>query len=165
MSQEINFDAIVPRPIKITKGGTTYELRDDVPMALMLRTFEIQALGEQVQAQLQAFNPATTTASEASKLLSRVFGEVTQATLALFGDLWRHTETYREMTNEALADLFSYEEQGQIINAFFMARLGTSIGPSAATSGAGPTPASPSANESTATRGAARQQREAKRRR
>jgi hypothetical protein len=137
MPQAINFDSIVPETIDITKAGRTWKLRDDVPMVILLRTFGLQALNEQIQTQLAAFNPALSNATEAQQLLDRVFGELTAATLAIFGDIVRHT--YPEHTNEELAEAFTFEEQSQVVTVFFTHRLGSSNEPSPATPSDSPT--------------------------
>lgn len=110
MGKVLNFDAVVAETIDITKGGQTWRLRDDAPMAILVRTFAL------IEKQSELAGRKYATAEDAA----RWFTELQALTLELCGDIWRHT--LPETTDAELDARFSFEEQLQLVMLFFTTR-------------------------------------------
>lgn len=109
MARALNFDAIIPETIDVTKGGHTYALRDDVPMTTLVRVFGLMELQASVRGQ-------NVTSVDAEHWLL----ELQAKTLQICGGIFRHT--LPEMTDDELAARFSFEEQLQLVMLFFTSR-------------------------------------------
>lgn len=112
MAKALNFDAVVVETIDVTKYGQTWQLRDDVPMRTLVRTFAL------IEKQQELSGKKGVTPQQADEWL----GGLQDMTLALLGDIWRHTPDYAEMRNEEIAARFSFEEQLQLVMLFFTTR-------------------------------------------
>lgn len=109
MAKALNFDAIIPETIDVTKGGQTYHLRDDVPMTTLVRVFGLMELQASVRGK-------EVTAADAERWL----GELQAKTLQICGGIFRHSLS--AMTDDELSGLFSFEEQLQLVMLFFTTR-------------------------------------------
>jgi hypothetical protein len=144
----LNFDTVTCGYVDITKDGTTYHLRDDVPSAVMLRLFVASSL-QSIQARLaerfeaEAKRIAALSPEDAAKENGRrvareaMQDEVRQGqreTFDILGEIIRHTPDYRAVTTEQLSGrydaahwtwedgLFSLDEAEQICRLFFQLR-------------------------------------------
>ena len=134
MAKALNFDAVVVETIAVTKHGQTWQLRDDVPMRTLVRTF---ALIEKQQELAGAAKGVTSLQAD------EWLGELQDMTTRLLGEIWRHTPDYAEMRDEELAARFSFEEQLQLVMLFFTTRSQQLQQPANAPSASSPTTSQP----------------------
>lgn len=141
MPQTLDFNTITYDTITIISqdGERRWVLRDDVPMAILVRVFGLQALGERIAERAKALDPQRATAAEAQAIMESVLAESAAEALSVLGAIFRHTDP--TVTDEELAAAFTYEQQGAIINLFFSHRLGSLSTPSNATASGGETTA------------------------
>lgn len=110
----INFDEVRHTVVKVIKRGVTYELRDDIPMEVIVRGFALKSVGERLQA-------AGGGGEAAQAEVEAAFDEAAEETIPVVGDIFRWS--YPDFTDDEVATLFSMEERMQLIQVFFQRRL------------------------------------------
>lgn len=111
----INFDEVRHTVVKVIKRGVTYELRDDIPMEVMVRGFALKSVGERMQA------AGSSGGEDAQAEVAAAFDEASEETIPVVGDLFRWS--YPDFTDDEVATFFSMEERMQLIQVFFQRRL------------------------------------------
>lgn len=110
MARTLNFDAVVVETIDVTKHGKTYSLRDDIPMPVLVRVFELLDLQQSLRKR------EGTTSEDVAQWIY----DLEELTLSICSDIFRHS--LPEMTDEELAATFAFEEQMQLVMLFFTTR-------------------------------------------
>lgn len=126
----INFDAVLPQTIEVTRGGRTLSLRDDVPMADTVRVFTLLELQDELRGRQGV------TSSEMQDWYARL----SAATLDLATTFIQHS--HPEMARDEVATWLDFEQQMQLVLLFFQIRSQTFSTPLSALTGGSPALAS-----------------------
>lgn len=121
----LNFDEITCEIVTVVKRGRRFDLRDDVPMEVLVGAFGMADLGARLKEArdeaMQAADGNGGDLSEASQSLRASFAEIAEETVPLCTDIFKHS--YPDVSEDEIADLFSFEERMQLIRLFFTRRL------------------------------------------
>lgn len=110
----------------------TWSLRDDVPVEVMLRVFDLMELAQEQQSRERPNADAAPEELLAAMRTERAaFRQLIDLTVDTLLDIWRHS--YPEMTAEQLRAYFNHEERMGLVRLFFTRRLVASSNPSSAT--------------------------------
>lgn len=130
----VNFDSVLPEPIRVTRGGQTLDLRDDVPMVEVVRVFRViehqQALASQ--------------ADMSAEQVEAWFEEMRRLTLERCLAFVRHS--HPRMTADELGEWLDFEQQLQLVMLFFQIRSATLSRPPSALDGVSPASATATAD-------------------
>lgn len=109
----INFDAVLPETIEVTRGGRTLHLRDDVPMEDTVRVLTLMELQDEQQSlrTREGFNAA---------MVQDWYARMSATALDLATAFVRHS--YPEMTRDEVANWLDFEQQVQLVMLFFRLR-------------------------------------------
>lgn len=121
MAKILNFDAVTVDTVDITKGGTTYSLRDDVSAETVLPMFKLTEIRAKY-GDKPSYDQMMQFMDEQKTLLLEVCTAIFQFTPA-----------YAAMTQDEVAALLTPEQRQQVCQAFFTLRFAPSSEPQNAT--------------------------------
>lgn len=121
MPHVLNFDTLTFDTVEITKRGTTWKLRDDVPAKTLLRAFGLLSIQERLQKAIQqAQDEHPDDFDGATAALQASYDALERQMASHVGDIFRHTDP--SVTDAQLLEVFSFEDLQGITQLFFTLR-------------------------------------------